>query len=516
MKTSALRFVTAPEIVKVTVQAVILILFSSTFVTAALGQTPSKTLTPQEQELLKAQKAREDAEAEYYRVQTAKLAQPTMAPTPTPVKTFSQSVAENPASVVGVVGTILAAIIVALVSLTTLYFNSRNAIKAQKDSQFYEAMKRMGDKDSPTMRASAAGLLALMARQEWREPVLSKKWPYLKLENSRSYFDTAVDQLVVGHLLESNPVVTESIKNALQLLVPLAPHNISAITRELYAANVSLQDKLASLIAEFFVINNCHELPNPWEEDQDVELWEQLQSVTGFETRSLKKLVTHSSSFTNSFGAYRLVIDAQNTGDRGLLLSALHDKLRVASGHLRANVTLFCTALSKLQPKDLSQAQGPRLYRFERAFLVGGEISDANLSNVEFRNADFTRVRLSNVNLENTWLSGAALDVEMDGGSLRNSFLLGADLDGARIWDVDLTNARLAEAGIPTSILDSAWWKADFDSDDKLDTALLEFLFEQDSQSVPSDSNEVHPSVRIFLESKRKPGEQVEGSPIDT
>ncbi len=185
-----MKKLSAPEILKFTVYAALLILVSSTVVAAGLGQTPSKTLTPEEQELLKAQKANEEARAEYYREQTNKLRQPQAAPSPTPGKTFSQSVAENPASVVGVVGTILGAIIVALVSLTTLYYNSRNAIRAQQDSQFYEAMKRMGDKDSPTLRASAASLLALMAQQEWRKPVLSKKPPLLKVKRWKPYFDT--------------------------------------------------------------------------------------------------------------------------------------------------------------------------------------------------------------------------------------------------------------------------------------------------------------------------------------
>lgn len=119
-----MKKLSGPEIVKVSVRAALLILVSTTFVAVGLGQTSSKTLTPEEQESLKAQKANAEAQAEYYREQTNKLRQPPVAPSPTPGKTFSQSVADNPASVVGVVGTILGAIIVALVSLTTLYFNS--------------------------------------------------------------------------------------------------------------------------------------------------------------------------------------------------------------------------------------------------------------------------------------------------------------------------------------------------------------------------------------------------------
>jgi len=497
----------APEIVKRIAFAVLLMFLGSTLVAGALGQTPSKILTLEEQELIKAQKGNEEAQAEYYREQTNKLRQPPLAASPTPGKTFRQSVAENPASVVGVIGTILGAIIVALVSLTTLYFNSRNAIKAQRDSQFYEAMKRMGDKDSPTLRASAAGLLALMARQEWREPTLTKKWPFLQVEKSRPYFETAVNQLLVGHQLESNRVGTESIKNALQQLVPLIPQNIGAITHELHAANLSIQDVVASLVAEFFAISGCD---SPYADDeQSIDLWRQLESSTSFDMRSLRKLVSHNRSYANRFWSYRFIIDAQNAGDRGQLLSAIHDKLQVASANLRANITLFCTALGQLQQKDTpEQSHYWCPFRFKRAFLVDGEIGHgANLSNLDFEYGNFSGMHLHNVNLANTNLNGATLNMWMDGGSLRNAQLSWAEFDGDNIRGVDMTDALLAKARIPAG-LSSAWLKADFTHADKIDNKLLESLFKNDSQLVPTDLNEVHASVRTFLESKQEKSKQ--------
>lgn len=492
-----MKTLSAPEIFKVTVHVVLFIILSGTLVGAGLGQTTSKSLTPEEQELLKAQKANEEAQAEYYREQTNKLRQPP--PTPTPGKTFSQSVAENPASVVGVVGTILGAIIVALVSLTTLYYNSRNAIRAQLDFQFYEAMKRMGDKDSATLRASAAGILALMAQRELQKLSPSKKWPYLNLQKSKPYFETAVDQLMVGHLLETNPVATESIKNALQQLVPLAPDNIIAITRDLYAANLSLQDELASLMAEFFVIRNCRQLLDLNEAEEQGGLWEQIAAVTGFETRSLRKLARHSPYFENRFWTYRHIIDAQSTGDRGELLSALHDKLQVASGHLRANVHLLCTALEKLGSTERPAVLLP----FDRAFLVDGMIRHADLSDLHFAYANLSGLYLYDVNLANTSLFSASLQgVLMVGGSLCNSFLSQAEFERTQIVGVDMTEAHIAEAKIPTG-LTCAWWKADFTMNDKVDDALLESFYQKDSQSVPTDLKEVHDSVRPFIESKR-------------
>src|SRR5687767_4254225 len=181
-------------IMRISFSLVLLVSLSGAFASATLGQAHQNSKSnhsAEEQELIKARRANEEAQAEYYREQTNKLREPVKT---SPGKTFSQSVAENPASVVGVIGTILGALIVAIVGLTTLYFNNRNAIKAQRDTQFYEAMKRLGDKDNPTIRASAAGLLALMAQVEWPELSLGRHWPPLKRVRSRPYFTTALDQ----------------------------------------------------------------------------------------------------------------------------------------------------------------------------------------------------------------------------------------------------------------------------------------------------------------------------------
>lgn len=465
---------------KVTVVAALLILVSGAFMAAGLGQTPSKTLTPEEQDLLKAQKANEEAQAEYYREQTNKLRQP--AP-----KSFTQSVYDNPASVVGVVGTILGAIIVALVSLTTLYYNSRNSIRAQQDSQFYEAMKRMGDEDSPTLRASAASLVALMAHQEWGKLALSEEPPLLELKKWKPYFNTAVNQLLTGHLLETNSVATESIKKALQQLLPLVP-DIDAITGELYIANLSFQNELASLIAEFFVVRGKPSDPAEVQKHKDLE---QLESVIGFDSESLRKLISDNSSFTDRFATYQSIIDQQNNADRGQLRSALHDKLRMAAGHLRANVDVFCTALEKLQPKAFLDKPPDRfLFSFENVFLVGGHIKDANLSKINFTRANLKGMELQNVNLAYADLRKANLQaVKMVGGSLSNAQLSTADLDSAHFSQVDLTNAP--------------WWEADFSKRDEATNKLLRYLYRH-NKSVPDDLRNVHASVRPFLDSLRR------------
>src|SRR5687768_787210 len=74
-----------------------------------------------EQQLIEKQILNEEAQAEYYREQTAKLREPIK------VKTFWQNIADNPASTLGVVG----ALIVAFVTLISFFFNYRATLKNQ-------------------------------------------------------------------------------------------------------------------------------------------------------------------------------------------------------------------------------------------------------------------------------------------------------------------------------------------------------------------------------------------------
>ncbi len=85
-------------------------------------------------EVSNAQKNNQDAQAAYYRKQLED-------------KTFWQKVGDNPAAV--------GAVVAALVALVSFLFNYRATLRNQTDTQFYEAMKRFGDKESPTLRSSA-------------------------------------------------------------------------------------------------------------------------------------------------------------------------------------------------------------------------------------------------------------------------------------------------------------------------------------------------------------------------
>jgi uncharacterized protein YjbI with pentapeptide repeats len=465
-------------------------------------QIRREELSAEDQELIRARKANEEAQAEYYRELTRKLQQPS--PTPVPPKTFSQSVAENPASVIGIIGTILAALFAALVGLITLYVNSFNAYKAQRDTQFYEALKRFGDKDSPTIRSSAAGLLAQMAQTEWKKVSIKRKWPFLTIERSFRHFTTALDQLLTGLLLEDNPVVLKSIGDAIEQIIS---HDPRKITEKLYHANLKIQEELGSLLAELFVVNGCETPPNPKDTTHTHwGLWEQAQSLTSYDQWVLRDFVLKSNSFGKRFRTFLQAIKTKGNEDIGSVLTSLQHGLRITSNRLQANVDLYCTALGQCHWEKGDH------HCLHHSFLIGGNLAlqSADLSFVDLSFSQLTGMWLFKANMENagfieTDLKGASLHH----GSLRDGWLTRAQLDNAGLEDMDLTNTKFAEAQINdwTKLKGSNWWESDFylpAGRGEVDANLLEKLFELYGDAVPANLDEMHTSVRNFIESKRK------------
>ena len=81
---------------------------------------------------------------------------------------------------------------------------------SRDDADFYKAMERMGDKDSATARASAGQLLA-------RKSLIEK------------YYEPAKLQLVYALLLEDDPVVLGSVRDALALLMHRKPDDLKRV-----------------------------------------------------------------------------------------------------------------------------------------------------------------------------------------------------------------------------------------------------------------------------------------------
>lgn len=94
-------------------------------------------------ELRRAQRDEVDAERKYYQAEAEKA-------------TAKPRLWERIVPLITPVGALLAAV----VAFLSFSFNYRSTLLNQQDTQFFEALKRFGDKDSPAVRVSAAGLLA--------------------------------------------------------------------------------------------------------------------------------------------------------------------------------------------------------------------------------------------------------------------------------------------------------------------------------------------------------------------
>jgi uncharacterized protein YjbI with pentapeptide repeats len=503
-----------------------------------------------EQQLIEKRMANEEAQAEYYRTQTAKLREPVR------VKTFWENIAENPASSLGVVG----AVIVALVTLVSFIFNYRATLKNQRDTQFYEALKRFGDNTSPSARSSAAGLLARMSRN--KIGVYRRQTPY---------FETGFHQLIAGLQIEENPVVIASITVAIKQIVYLNPR---LATQQLYQQNLELQSDMLLALADVFAVKGIEGVADNGSIDS--KAWNLLTTITGYNQLILNTLINRYKTETfdklMELASTNVTIVPPEAKPEQQIKVQVH--LRIVSIRLRANVEALGEALKKLQLKGpplalilahttYSKSKLPNWYpsaELDKVFLARADISYAILKSIHLRNAQLQEANLTliqldkadlySAHLEGARLSGASLTkAELSYAHLNGSQLELADLQEAKLYSASLTplvinakgeirtttllKAKLEGADLRCSQLNEArlrdvsfdddtdlgaanWWAADFASrydasvDEEPDWKLLEalykrhegnkfWLFRGEESVLPTD---VHNSVRKFISSK--------------
>ena len=299
---------------------------SFTYTHAVWGKVKDDAI--EEAELQQLKRSNEAAQAEYYREQLKKLREPSPQPA---AKTLNQSIQENPAIAIGTAGAIIAALLATFVGVLNLYVNNRAARRLQRDTQFYEALKRFGDKDSATARSSAAGLLAQMSQTKQG------------LTRFRPYLTTVLEQLSSGLVIEDNKVVVTSIKDGLIRVSQLIPRETA---RKLYRVNRSLQESLTIALAEFFVAGGS---PDP--NSIDEELWRQAETLLGYDRDVYKYLTVRPffmSYFKTSLQAFRTMSDEKKNecqiSTQKVLLSL--------SSRIKSNVEIIGPLFTKLYPQN--------------------------------------------------------------------------------------------------------------------------------------------------------------------
>lgn len=385
-------------------------------------------------------------------------------------------------------GPLFGAFFVAMVALISFIFNYRATLQGQRDTQFYEALKRFGDKDSPRLRSSAAGTLAQMGRRK-----VGRVKGLLPLNRIQPYFGTALDQLITGLRLEENPVVLTSIDNALQQLIVNDPQRA---IEHLHQANIRLRDELRDTLVEFFVAMGVKD-----EETITDELWQQAASGTPYEDKVLRGLFEQFNNliprrFRAALRAYEAVNDKIRYRQKTL------ETVRVTAKHLSENIKL-CGRTFRAFPKTgllqkllliLNARSGPDC---RAMFLPNADLTAAELPGINFLFAD-----LQHAHLDGARLTGANLMfTNLTHTTLYETKLRRANLKGARLHG--------AHVGIVRGMAQGArWWRANFFAGRgvenlAVDEELLETLYSRYRKGMPEDSRKLHESVRVFLKTKK-------------
>jgi uncharacterized protein YjbI with pentapeptide repeats len=506
-----------------------------------LSQQPTSSPANTEEELNKARSRNEEAQAEYYREQTKKLHE-----SPT-AKSFGELVSQN---VPGLLGGLAA-----LVAFISFFYNYRATLRNRIDTSFYEAMKRFGDKDSPVLRSSAAGLLAQMGQIK------------LGVRRKRIFLRTAVDQLNAGLLLEENSVAFMSISDALQ---QLSGHDPLWAMTKMYQANMKLQDDVVRALAEYLIIRNVSDLTTIKEDG-----WLRIEFLTGYGRDVIEDLLRkHQVTFSQYVAGaqHPYYQDASQALAIGLTTDSeepkkQHEKEESESGQelhqrkassieslvsnvkrLRANVDACSIALrsyrrpgsphwgdllllSVLRGKYLSAMFQQSLRNYNDIFLVRANLEQVDLRLLSLKNAQLQDSNLSYARLRGLDLSGASLkrvnlcfsnikDANLEGAQLQDAALFASriknvnlahsSLEGASLSMSRLTETVLAGAQVDerTSFFGSNWWNADFayikgfhkeSESQSVDLQLLATLDRRTFHAKGLADLKVHPSVREYV-----------------
>jgi uncharacterized protein YjbI with pentapeptide repeats len=422
----------------------------------ALSRLPAETAQPTDQ-LTRAQIENQRAQATYYQRQADK-------------RGFWRTVREY--------GAPIGATVAAVVAIVSFSLNYHATLRSRADVRFYEALNLLGDRDNPTVRSTAAGLLEQMASTRKR------------------YFETAFDQLGVGLLSEPQENVRNSIRASLGRLIGKDP---TTALMKLEVLNRTLRDSLAESLCRFCVVRGMKSI-----EQMPEVIWEEIQEVTAYDRQALTGLLETLpkdnlvADLNSAIRSFRTLGKFDHDADRA--------KTRIESAEaaerLRANIKSMSEALLLLEGKSrrkslfapFARSKTPRSLSF--AFLVGGKFRDLRncricrsvLRGADFISGNLHRATILDADLSNANLTGAKLcHIDCRGTKFVQSVLKQADLTGAKFQNVDLTGADLTGARFrntsisPVEFEHTEWWKADFGQQ----RPLLKAIYAKHKKSLP-------------------------------
>ena len=336
----------------------------------------------------------------------------------------------------GPIGAAMAAV-VAIISFGLSY---RATLRSRADAKFYEALNLLADREKPSIRSSAAGVLGQMASTKKR------------------YYQTAFDQLSVGLLAEREDNARNAIRTALDRLVELDP---ATAFEKLQAINRTLRDALAESFCRFCVGRETKTL-----EQVPDAVWEEAEEATSYDRHALTGLLQilpkdHLAAALNAATkTYRTI----GQSDKDDYRARTRLELSECAERVRSNIKSISEVLLLLQGKggqassqsgSSARVKPPR--SFTSAFLVGAKFPDlqeCNICQSILREANFTGTNLTRAVLLDSDLSSANLanaklcQIRCSGTKLVGAVLQQVDLTGAKFQYSDLSGADLTGSQI--------------------------------------------------------------------
>jgi uncharacterized protein YjbI with pentapeptide repeats len=423
----------------------------------------------------------QEAQAKYYRESARKIIE---------ANTPAGWIRENAAFFAGLLAGIVAflsffqAARTAAANLRLSLENSRDQRLSQRDTQFYEALKRFGDKDSPALRASAAALIAQLAR---RAP-----------SRSAGYLEVAVDQFAAALRMEPDPVVIEAVVGAVGYLAGVVNENFVAaqeMLERIYRTNRAQQNQFVSNILRYFVVSGIELENGLWPRTAIIE----IAARTGYRARVIETLFSTGQLPTPLIQAEQSAAEALDEAKRSEQRAALANRIFILGLQLRASSEAIRLCLSALTP-DAVFAYGPRRIPGPVADTLAtegrtGEVSQdlqgvflpqMDLKGVNLKGADLAGARLQYTNLFFANLEGSNLDGAFLDGAHLSHLIKGASLSGAHLTDTIVGHVDLTQV----SLEGTNWWDAEFerlgpDFAPTFDQPLIDRLFESLGAELP-------------------------------
>jgi uncharacterized protein YjbI with pentapeptide repeats len=388
------------------------------------------------------------------------------------------------------------AIAAGVAAIVAVGLNQRANLRFRSDTEFYETIKLFSQKENPTSRLMAAGLLAQMAARRNR------------------FYECAFDQLAVAILTEPESQVQDAIRLALGRLVK---ENPGKSLQKLEAMNRGLRTAVSELLYRFFLAGGEDLLTEIPEND-----WIQAEKITEFDRQTLNALLDsipkdHVAQVLNSA---RRAARTNNCETDDPYKESTRTALAKAAELLRSNVksiseSLFCLrdAAGFLGRMFSDRKKTP--HSFFSTFLAGGEFRDLeswHICRAVLRNANLAAATLKRASLFETDLSKADMSyaklsfVHCKGTKLTGAILRYADLRGAKIQNCDFSGADLSGAIFrdtviaPGAFQGTEWWKADFSRQRNL----LKAVYANLKKELPDLEHlyvrgEIHQSVLDFI-----------------